>query len=395
MDWCDSTSSPFTALVDGHASLLQRGSRLTTAALVSFRNAANATLNNTPATNAEPLVQTSNATRLTELLVQMDKALYTATGLSVRMQDATAVFVVISLLALLILMVSMLLLAFEPPDPGPSPAEEGSTSGKAQSPRKRLCPEHITPNGGQFLTLPEWVLSDPTWQDSCFEIAEFAASGQENPRLSVELQARSATEPSSGHGGSERLVLKEAFTSGILAFCDLPRGSPDGVAAPSSKPWRRSLEESDQGPSTLRIHRGDGQLFALLRPHQQDGFALFLAGGAAPPVSQKYRRCPGPGGRPAMRVTGDNDNVFVATAEGPFVKLGSKVDAGLVMLCLVSLRRLQISAHDQSVAARVSPPSEPRSPPKHHRDGPTERPSRVGDSPDAPNRVEEPASSES
>lgn len=223
--------------------------------------------------------------------------------------QANTIIVVISVLSTLVCFVIFLLASFAPPSVGP-PESIGKEAGSgSNSPGKQLCPELVTPAGGELLTLPAWIFSapqpgEPAWKEQFVEFCDLEG----NPRLRMEVQTMI--------DGNEHVILKDAFDNRTFAFCALPVGND---AAP------------------LRIHRGDGELFALLgKVPESGGFAL-----AGCSTSQRYLPVPSPSrtGCPAMRVTTEKNDGFVALAEGPIVRLGGQVDAGLVLLGLVALRR--------------------------------------------------------
>jgi len=228
--------------------------------------------------------------------------------------QATTVIVVISVLATLVCFVVFLLASFAPPSVGPSDSKEAGSG--AHSPGKQLCPELVTPPGGELLTIPAWVYSvpqpgEPAWKEPSIELCDLEG----NPRLRMEVQVTI--------DGNEHVVLKDAFDNRLFAFCALPVGNT-------------------QAP--LRIHREDGELFALLgKVPESGGFAL-----AGCSTSQRYLPVQSRAGCPAMRVTsdrnGDRSDGFVALAEGPIVRLGGEVDAGLALLGLIALRRQEALA---------------------------------------------------
>jgi len=244
--------------------------------------------------------------------------------------QATTVIVVISVLATLLCFTVFLLASFAPPSVGPDPSKEGESG--AHSPSKQLCPELVTPTGGELLTLPAWVFSpkqegEPIWKDQFVEFCDLEG----NPRLRMEVQITI--------DGNEHVILKDAYDNRIFAFCALPVGN---TKAP------------------LRIHRGDGELFALLgKVPEHGGFAL-----AGCSTSQRYLPVPSRMGCPAMRVTTERNDGFVALAEGPIVRLGGGVDAGLVLLGLVALRRQEAMAQapleqaQRIVASAFGPPQD-------------------------------------
>lgn len=227
--------------------------------------------------------------------------------------QATTVVVVISVLATLVCFVIFLLASFAPPSVGPPEAKE---AGGTHSPGKQLCPELVTPAGGELLTIPTWVYStpqpgEPLWKESFIEFCDLEG----NARLRIEVQVTI--------DGNEHVVLKDAFDNRTFAFCALPVGNA-------------------QAP--LRIHREDGELFALLgQVPESGGFAL-----AGCSTSQRYLPVQSRSGCSAMRVTsdrtGDQNDGFVALAEGPIVRLGGQVDAGLALLGLIALRRQEALA---------------------------------------------------
>jgi hypothetical protein len=234
--------------------------------------------------------------------------------------QTTTVIVVISVLATLVCFVVFLLASFAPPSVGPDAKDQRSGT---QSPGKQLCPELITPPGGELLTLPAWVFSptshgEPVWKDEFIEFCDLEG----NPRLRMEVQMTI--------DGNEHVILKDAYDNRTFAFCALPLGN---TMAP------------------LRIHRGDGELFALLgKVPEHGGFAL-----AGCSTSQRYVPVPSRTGCPAIRVTTERNDGFVALAEGPIVRLGGDVDAGLVLLGLIALRRQEAAA----TSPQTSPAKEP------------------------------------
>lgn len=245
-----------------------------------------------------------------ELLAIGDEALLNAVSAldPSRESQEFHVIIVISSLAFAVCIVMGLLMSFAPPSTDPPLPE---ADGARPSPRKQLSPDLVTPPGGELLTLPEWVFSELIWKENSFDFADLEG----NPKIHVDVVPAPA-----GGSGDERIFLREVGEpSKSYGFCEIPSG-PGPQAA-------------------LRIHRGDGELFALLgRDQERGGFAL-----AGCSISQRYRPCIVSGGsRPAMRVTAERDDVFVALAEGPVVRLSADVDAGLVLLGLVSLRRLTI-----------------------------------------------------
>lgn len=242
-----------------------------------------------------------------------------------RQLQAATVVVVISVLSAMLCFVVFLLASFAPPSVGPTDPKDGGTG--THSPGKQLCPELITPAGGELLTLPAWVFSgtsagDPTWNEDSVDFCDLEG----NPRLRLEVQI--------AIDGNEHVILKDAYDNRTFAFCALPVGNA-------------------QAP--LRIHRGDGELFALLgRVPEHGGFAL-----AGCSTSQRYLPVPSKTGCPAMRVTTERNDGFVALAEGPIVRLGGGVDAGLVLLGLIALRRHEVvaskAAKPQTSAAAKEP----------------------------------------
>lgn len=229
--------------------------------------------------------------------------------------QATTVVVVISVLATLVCFVVFLLASFAPPSVGATDVKEAGSG--SQSPGKQLCPELVTSAGGELLTIPAWVYSmtpqtgEPVWKESFIEFCDLEG----NARLRMEVQVTI--------DGNEHVVLKDAFDNRTFAFCALPVGNA-------------------QAP--LRIHREDGELFALLgKVPESGGFAL-----AGCSTSQRYLPVQSRSGSIAMRVTsdrhGDNHDGFVALAEGPIVRLGGQVDAGLALLGLIALRRQEALA---------------------------------------------------
>jgi hypothetical protein len=235
--------------------------------------------------------------------------------------QTTTVIVVVSVLATLVCFVIFLLASFAPPSVGPPESKDGGSG--THSPGKQLCPELITPAGGELLTLPAWVFSatppgEPAWKEDVIDFCDLEG----NPRLRMEVQITV--------DGNEHIILKDAFDNRTFAFCALPVGN---ALAP------------------LRIHRGDGELFALLgKVPEHGGFAL-----AGCSTSQRYLPVPSHTGCPAMRVTTERNDGFVALAEGPIVRLGGGVDAGLVLLGLIALRRQEIVAEVSEASGEKSP----------------------------------------